>query len=704
MNPEIDQDALNLAKAIRRTETQGSADPYRTKGKSGEYGAYQFMPTTYKNLAKQHLGDENAEPTVENQNKIAYSEIKRLKDAGHTPAEIASYWNSGKTDAYKTATTGVNKMGVKYDVPDYVAKVSKAYNEIKTPKPVEQPEQPKSNVMFPSSPTDTGLTAGLKAIGNTPQSAVNFAKGAIQSVNPINTVNTIGEIGTGFSELSKQQGAGKTILDVIKGLPKAAYETLTPQFIQSLAKGDVSKASQQVTEDPFGQVAPVVLTAVGGAKVADTMANKNAMAKYAESPYTQKTIPKPTTKYSDIVDKGISTVSKPVISTVEAPFKLASKITKSATSQLIGLEPESISQIISNPKEFSKLKQEQATRGNLASEFGKNIDNVEQTLQDTGEAYNSIRKSNIPATVPKGFVDSVLGEFGFKVKGNKVVANSKSLTRNMSDLNALNNFYKNWGKKQTLTPTEYLNMRKDIAGIAKFGKEIGTNVDAQTVGTKLYERANQTIRPQIKGLKELDDQYSPQRQEFNQIKKDFLEKDTNGEYKFKEGAINKIANATGKGKDALLARMEEVMPGVTKKIQILKTVEDIQKAYGNKVGTYARGVIGGGSLLTGNIAGIIATIISNPTVAVPLLRGLGYTASKVAPIVSTLKLIAGDANKLPRLGVKGVKSASTNTENNPIRNNFNTKIKSKPTENKPNSQSGIRMGDIHSRSITSKNR
>jgi hypothetical protein len=154
MNNELDPQAYNLAKAIKRAETGGSKDPYRQKGASGEFGAYQFMPSTYKALAKQHLGDENAEPTVENQNKITYSEVKRLKDSGYSPAQIASYWNSGKTDTYKSGGVGTNKMGVKYDVPAYVNKVSQYYNELKgqtaeasTITPEVSQEQPKKSFM-----------------------------------------------------------------------------------------------------------------------------------------------------------------------------------------------------------------------------------------------------------------------------------------------------------------------------------------------------------------------------------------------------------------------------------------------------------------------------------------------------------------------------------------------------------------------------
>lgn len=145
MDNQLDPQALALAKAIRRTETGGHKDPYNARGASGEFGAFQFMPATYKSLAQKHLGNPNAAPTVENQNKIVYSEIKKLKDQGYNPAQIASIWNSGKPDRYKTGGVGVNKYGVSYNVPQYVSKVSQNYKAlIGTVQPVQQqvPEQP----------------------------------------------------------------------------------------------------------------------------------------------------------------------------------------------------------------------------------------------------------------------------------------------------------------------------------------------------------------------------------------------------------------------------------------------------------------------------------------------------------------------------------------------------------------------------------
>lgn len=115
-----------LASAILTKESGGN---YQAKGASGEFGAYQFMPGTWKAWAGKHLGDMNAEPTVENQNKVAYSQIKEWKDHGLTPAQIASKWNSGNENAYKQNHRGVNSLGVAYDTPKYAMDVSNIYRK-----------------------------------------------------------------------------------------------------------------------------------------------------------------------------------------------------------------------------------------------------------------------------------------------------------------------------------------------------------------------------------------------------------------------------------------------------------------------------------------------------------------------------------------------------------------------------------------------
>lgn len=108
--------ASTIANAIKTVESQGN---YNAKGASGEIGAYQFMPSTWKQWAGEFLGDPNAPLTRENQDYVAQAKIDSLIGQGYGPEQIALIWNGG-TPKRKS---GVNKYGVKYDSGAYADKV-----------------------------------------------------------------------------------------------------------------------------------------------------------------------------------------------------------------------------------------------------------------------------------------------------------------------------------------------------------------------------------------------------------------------------------------------------------------------------------------------------------------------------------------------------------------------------------------------------
>lgn len=135
---QLDPQAVMLAKAIRQTESGGN---FSAKGKSGEFGAYQYTaPTWSKDAAAAGVSTPLDEATKEDQNKVAYTKIKALKDRGLNIGQIASAWNAGEGehDAYTgkfsngSPSTGVNKYGVKFDVPAYAKSVATAYQTLKS--------------------------------------------------------------------------------------------------------------------------------------------------------------------------------------------------------------------------------------------------------------------------------------------------------------------------------------------------------------------------------------------------------------------------------------------------------------------------------------------------------------------------------------------------------------------------------------------
>src|ERR1035437_9609527 len=110
---QLDPEVLKLQRGIAMQEGGGKLLPYEyhsgdepnaPQGTAG--GRYQYTAGTWKNYAKQVLGDANAPMTPENQNQVTYTKLKQWKDANKKPAEMASMWNAGEgsPDSWKQGT------------------------------------------------------------------------------------------------------------------------------------------------------------------------------------------------------------------------------------------------------------------------------------------------------------------------------------------------------------------------------------------------------------------------------------------------------------------------------------------------------------------------------------------------------------------------------------------------------------------------
>jgi hypothetical protein len=507
---------------------------------------------------------------------------------------------------------------------------------------------------------ETPVQAGLNALKNTPGDVVEFGKGALQTINPLQIADTASQIGSGFQELSQDQGTGGALWSIIKGLPQATYETLVPQGIRQVIGGDIQGASKTFQEHPFSTVAPVVLGLEGGAKAFDRFGPGNAMAAenivnkggtFNVAPGGKVVNPGAATGAFNAAVDTAATVAKPVTKAITGAAAVPVALGRSVVSHLTGLNPETIVAIINDPASFSKLKQEAASRPSVAADFKAGVDQFFLENSEIGSEYQPIRSSTEQIRVPIDWADKVLENKGFKIdiSNGTIEATTKSATRNPTDINALQRFYDNWGQKKMYTPEEFLNMRTDLADLANYDKMntgMGKTKTSSVIANDLRQEANNIIRPKIKGLEELDTRMAPRLELAKRLKRDFL----NADGTFKDGAPSKIINALNK--EGLLARMEQIQPGITKSIELLKAVEDIQRANGLKVGNYTRGIIEGGGVLSGNIPVIISAILTHPTIAVQILRGFGITGKGVTPIVGALQVLTGQTG--PALKAAGV--------------------------------------------------
>lgn len=641
MNNQLDPQVLNLTKAIRQVESQGN---FQAVGKSGEYGAYQFTEPTWKALSSKYLGSSVPlqSATPEQQNEVAYKHIADLKASGKNVAQIAAIWNHGTDKGWENAV-GTNDYGVAYDVPAYVNKVATTYHALKSATPPSViPDANASTGPNISTPNQGPSVSGF--IGNVFKSAGGVVGGLASAVmHPVKTVENVAGMAAGGIEkaFGAEPNEDTQKFDALVGYMKERYGG------DSL--GEVMKhIANTAYTDPVG-VALDLSTIVDGIGAAVGAVGKTA--KVAELSKAAEAI------------RGASEIINPIAGGARATGVAANKVgqvAKFAASQMIGLnKAEDVSNVINNYQKFSKAGMEAMSRENLADDVFNAGQQLESAMQHGGAAYGGVVSANAGREVvmPENWIKDVLGKgtsvsedgskaIPFKLNivddpatgGMKVVADTKSFTRNPSDIAAIQNFVNNWGGKSTMSAEEFLNMRQDLSQLSKFGKDVGRNDAAELVAKALRADANKTMRPQIKGLQERDELQAPLINQWNQFKKDFLKPNESGQgYVFKDGAVNKIANSIGKGKSELLNRLERIAPGITQRLQLMKTVESIESAYGLKVGTYAKSIVGGASLLSGNVPGIIAAIVSHPDIAIPLLRGLGWSKAKVAPILEFLR-------------------------------------------------------------------
>lgn len=263
----LDPTAFYLTKAIKNTETGGSSDPYNQTGKSGEFGAYQYMPDTWKSDASKYLGDPNAQMTQENQNHAAYNKVKDLLAQGYTQSQVASIWNSGKSDGVTSVGKGVNKEGVAYDVPGYVDKVKQAYLSYSSPS--SNTTSPQS--LTPTSGTGSPITNETTQPKNFLQKVGDFFTGSTQDFG-----NTAGQALAAGSNTDLYSSALNDWMQIDNNLKDAIAKKQqsggdTTNLQKALTDHEESKPKQEdFTGDVIDKSNEQVLGEAGGAALEAT--------------------------------------------------------------------------------------------------------------------------------------------------------------------------------------------------------------------------------------------------------------------------------------------------------------------------------------------------------------------------------------------------------------------------------------------------
>lgn len=350
-----------------------------------------------------------------------------------------------------------------------------------------------------------------------------------------------------------------------------------------------------------------------------------------------------------------------VISGVPAAARTAKNVTNSlakfGTSQITGLSPETIKTLIHNPQGVDAAVQEGISRNSLGSKVETALNQRLDELSHTGKEYNQIRNGPDSVEIPQGTVEAVLqkhglqmeldqksqqnavesltgqNRFGQDVNNRPKIAirtTANSVPMKPGDIAALESWINQYGGESTLTGNGFLNARKGLSQLAEFGQDPSKSDISNVIAKDLRHLYDTVGKKQIPGLAELDAKFAPEKKLLERVRKDYLNPDGS----LKDNALNKIVNLTGKGKDIVLERLKQISPGIEQDINILRSLEDIQVASGQKVGTYVRGGIAGFAFSGGNpIAVVVSAILATPEIAVPIIKNFGKAQKIASPVI-----------------------------------------------------------------------
>ena len=160
----------------------------------------------------------------------------------------------------------------------------------------------------------------------------------------------------------------------------------------------------------------------------------------------------------------------------------------------------------------------------------------------------------------------------------------------------------------------------------------------------------------VKWLKELDEKFAPALAEMEKIQKDWL----NSDWTLKDTARSKLRNLTKAWNEERLARLEKVIPWITKDLQALDVWLTIERATKQWVWQYAKQIITAWASLFNPgvwIPAIVVWILSNPKNYVKLMEYAPDVVEKVTSSISKWTnvfqdLLPSDINRIQSLAAR----------------------------------------------------
>lgn len=303
----------------------------------------------------------------------------------------------------------------------------------------------------------------------------------------------------------------------------------------------------------------------------------------------------------DIAKGAVNLVGKPI-------EKLSGAIGKTYDTAITGLPEAERKGLQANPYQAEEFKsmaeKQQSTTGiddiknyttdritDVTKELTDTIKEMQKTKGEDATVYNDIRnlKTPVPAIDMLGKIDSTIRSSGLDIQDGNVIRipGTKAGEINQADVSKLNQLYQDIKADATrnngdLTVSQTLDARKNASNLAKY--DATTTTSGQNLMRSVRGDIDFIAKNNIPGLRELDRNFVDKLNEYQDATRDLVYKQGTDKGDFRSNVESIISNLDKPNRAPLLARLEEIQPGIGARIEAIRNLPKLHKAMMEKVG------------------------------------------------------------------------------------------------------------------------
>lgn len=600
-----------------------------------------------------------ANPVIQNTQELAGNVVKGVGDIANA---ISPY---GDLDVSKRMGQAAGGLGRLMQAPtDFVAGAAPGLAQLKQGTGVRGADMSAQYGQSLGENAGKGIVNTAGALGNIAQGAIGVAQGEKTAYDKLLRQGLFqgvsGVAGTAFSPFTAGAQFIPKPAQEVMGMGYKAIEDARNDAYRSVGLDPNSLEAQNLNA---GLQALMDLGSLGAGKVALSAAKAGKLGSLPRQAITgaEMFAGKAANTFNNAVGKAFAGVKK-------ATGKAGDFALNTTSNALWTTPAATMKKIYENGDDFLRAVDDPlAAQASALSRLQGSIDDAVTRSQVGGKGYEALRKSTQKATLPVDGILSKVDDFGLEFVNGKLrpkggdIMNSRLTADDIAYLNK--NVLPELPVGKELTPAQYLNQRKKLDALAKYDMGIPARNDAvRSFVSDMRMTLNDSARNMFAGLAKLDDVASKNIKGLKELRAEFMRKDpVTKQYVLKRDIQPEtIANLLSPRNKPRLAVLEKNAPGITRQLEILDLVKQVDRAANITTGAGLKRV--GSSMAGGGLAGPVGALagylVSDPMMVAKMFARMGAKLGTKQSQVKGGVTAAGETVKGAKETVKSAASTA----------------------------------------------